>query len=171
MAVTTTTNAAMVYGDLFEKCMLSTLKVAERLPEANHFRVLQEGKAHPLWLLGHITNTHHFLLHMTCFGHTPILSKEWAKRFSPDFAGGDPIVSDSAAYPAWDEIVEKYRTVAETCIASIRNLQDDEIAGDFKGKANDFVKTAFGNVEGTIRHMIHHDAHHGGQIALIGALK
>ena len=171
MAVTTTVNAATIYGDLFEKCMLSTLKVAERIPEANYFRVLQEGKAHPLWLLGHITNTHHFLLHMTCFGQTPILPKEHAKLFSPDFAGGAPIVTDPATYPAWGEVVNNYRTVCEACLGHIRALRDEDLPGEFKGKANDFVKNMFGNVEGTIRHMIHHDAHHGGQMALLGALK
>ena len=160
---------AQVYADLFDLVTKLTLGAAQKIPEANRLRTVQEGKAHPLWLIGHLANSNSLMVLKFCCGQKSPLPREYNKTFAPDFAQGDPIVTDPAAYPDWDEVVANYKLINEACAAGIRNLSDEDLGKELEG-APDMLKHIFGNVDYTIRHMIAHDSHHRGQMAMLGAL-
>lgn len=161
---------SQLYAELFEAAMNSTLKAAEKVPVANRYRNVQEGKAHPLWLIGHLAGANNSVVNMWCCGGESIVPKELRTRFAPDFAKGDPIVTDPSKYPSWDEVVGLYKAVGEKCVAGIRAMSDADLQGELKN-APDTVKQSFGTIEKTLRGMIAHDSHHRGQLAMLAALK
>ena len=133
-------------------------------------RQLKDGKAHPLWLLGHLANSSHVTIHMWACGGAPLIPFEYNKMFSPDTFGGDPITAVPADYPAWDEVLANYEKVSETCLEELRGLSDDDLSGELPGKVPDSARDFLGNIESTLRIMAIHDAHHRGQISLLAAL-
>lgn len=162
---------ADIYATIFEDTTKATANAAAKVPAEKRFKVIQEGKAHPLWLVGHLANTNNLLIHMWCCNGESLLPKGYGKIFAPDFAGGAPITSDAATYPAWDELLEQYKTVSAKCAEAIRGLDDASLAGELRGGAPDQMKQIFGNTEKTLRAITLHDAYHRGQFALIAALK
>lgn len=161
---------AEVYADFFEQMINATIAAAENVPESHHFRVVQEGKAHPLWSIGHMANTNNRLVHQWCCGGESMLPENYSKRFSPDFAGGDPITANADDYPSWDEVVENYAKVSKACVQGIRGLDDAVLAGELRGDAPDRLKERFKSVEYTLRSMAGHDAYHRGQMNALAAL-
>ena len=75
---------------LLEKAKQETLTTAAKVPDANRFLQLGEGKATPMWLLGHMTNTINSIVLVWTLQGESILTREQAKLFAPDFAGGAP---------------------------------------------------------------------------------
>ena len=162
---------ADLYATMLEETAKSTAGAAAKVSAEKHFKVIQEGKAHPLWLVGHLANTNNLLINMWCCNGESLLPKHYGKIFAPDFAGGAPITVDPATYPSWDELLEQYKTVAAKCAEGIRTLDDATLAGELRGGAPDQMKQIFGNTEKTLRSIIAHDSYHRGQMALIVALK
>ncbi|HRK36618.1 MAG TPA: DinB family protein, partial [Candidatus Hydrogenedentes bacterium] len=88
-----------------KSCMDQTLHIASGVPESARCTQLKPGKAHPLWLIGHLANTINLLLLHWTLQVEGVVPKEYRKKFAPDFGGGDPVTPDPADYPAWDEVV------------------------------------------------------------------
>lgn len=164
------TSRTELYAELFETAINATTEAARNIPEGKRLFQAAEGKGHPLWLLGHLTNSSNLVVNMWSLGGESVLPREYGKVFSPAVAGGAPITPDASAYPAWDEVVENYEKAGAKCVEGIKTLSDDELPGDFKGKAPDQFKTHFGNLEGALRTMLLHDAYHRGQFSLLVAL-
>jgi hypothetical protein len=161
---------SQIYADMWDTNAKATIKAAEAIAEGKRFKTAQAGKSHPLWLLGHLANTNNLLVHIWCCEKDSLLPKGFGKKFAPDFAGGDPIVIDPSNYPSWDEILGHYKTVSEACGAGIRGLSDAELDGELRGGAPDQMKQMFNPIEDCIRKMLMHEAHHRGQMAMLGAL-
>lgn len=154
-----------------EKAMRDTLAAAEKVPEASRFRQLQEGKATPLWLLGHLTNTINTVVLRWTFSQESILTREHARLFSPDFAAGTPPTADATMYPEWGEVVALYTQAMTQAIEGVRSLADEELAGPLPGRMPEPLRAFFSSIEATLVQMVSHDAYHRGQIGMMAALK
>ena len=160
-------SAAAVYAQLFEKESDAVLSLAKDFDSAKYYKQLREGKAHPLWLLGHIANTNNFLINMSCCGGSNQLPKEWHPKFSPDFAGGIAPTPEADFYPSWDELVEQFSSLSECCIKGIGNLSDEALVADLGVDFPEAIRVHFKTVDNTLRTVILHSAYHRGQMALI----
>ena len=158
------------FAELWDEAGTATLKAVEELAEGKRFSVAQEGKAHPLWLVGHIATVNNLLVGVWCCENENGIAKEFRSQFMPEALGGDPIVTDPAKYPSWDAVVQQYKKVAEACSAGIRELSDAELNGALRGGAPDDMNERFGPVGKMIRGMVGHESHHRGQLLLLGAL-
>lgn len=157
-------------AELFKSSMAATLAAAEKIPEEQRMTQAQEGKSHPTWLLGHMALiTANGAMGM-CLGKAPAVPKEYQPLFAPDFLGGQPIQSDASAYPAWDEIIETYKTVTKAVVASIRELEDSELAGPPKGSVPEALKDRFEVLGNSLTFMVLHNTYHMGQMNLLAAL-
>lgn len=161
---------AEVYADFFEEMVNATIAAAEKVPESHRFRVAQDGKAHPLWFVGHVAYTNDMLVFQWCCDGESMVPREYSKIFGPDFAGGTPITSKADDYPSWDEVLENYTKAGKACVRGIRALDDTALAGDLRGGAPDSMKEMFKSVEYAIRAMTGHDAYHRGQMNALAAL-
>lgn len=159
--------AQEVYAGLFEKESNAVLSLAKDFDSTKYFKQLKEGKSHPLWLLGHIANTNNFLINISCCGGSNQLPKEWAPKFSPDFAGGVAPTPEADFYPSWDELLEQYATISEACIAGIKAISDEALVGELGENFPDTLREFFKTVDNTLRTVILHSAYHRGQMALI----
>jgi len=157
-------------ADMFEQSVQAVIGSAEAIPEENRYKQLKEGKAHPLWLTGHIANTNSLIIARWCCDGTPTMPKEFIKKFAPDFGGGETPSPDAANYPTWDETVGIFRQTGATCVEGIRNLTDEELAGPLRGGCPEPMQERFGSVAKTIGSMIMHSDYHRGQMNLINAL-
>lgn len=164
-------SAAEMYATMFEESAAATIKAAEKVPESKRMFQTQPGKAHPLWLVGHLANTASLLINRWCCEAENLMPKEYTKRFSPDFAQGDPITNNAADYPSWEETLSLYKKITASCVENIRKLDDATLNGELRGGAPDAMKQVFGNVGKTLRSMALHDSYHRGQLNLLLALK
>ena len=161
---------AEVYAQLYEAAVKATVDVAGKVPEANRTRQLQENKAHPLWLIGHLSWGMDLVVNVWILNGEAKCPAEYVGLFAPDIAGGAPVNSDAAAYPAWDELLEHYQKAGAAVVKAIRALDDAELDGELKGPIPDPVRGFFGNLGQSVANMGTHDAHHRGQMAMIGGL-
>jgi len=155
---------------LLEKCKAETLATAAKVPEENRYRQLAEGKATPMWLLGHLTNTMNTVVLIWTLGESSILTRDQAKLFSPDFAGGKTPTSNPGDYPAWDEIVALYDEAMTRAIMGVGKMTDDQLPGHLAGKVPDAMREFFSSNQVTLHQMITHDSYHRGQMALLAAV-
>lgn len=159
-----------VYAQLYEAAVKATVGVAEKVSESNRTRQLEEGKAHPLWLIGHLAWGMDLVVNVWILNGEAKCPEGYVGKFAPDIAGGAPISTDAAAYPAWDEILEHYQKAGAAVVEAIRALDDAELEGQLKGPIPDPVRGFFGNLEQSVSSMGTHDAHHRGQLAMLGGL-
>ena len=162
---------AEVYAQMFEKATNATLAAAEKVPEDKRLKQIQEGKVHPLWLVGHLANISNLLVNVWCCDQESLLPKEYRKPFAPAFVGGDPVVPDPAKYPPWEEVLGVYRKVGEAIVSGLRSLSEDAIEGELRGGIPEDMKAQLGNVEATLMSMISHDSYHRGQLGMLAALE
>lgn len=153
-----------------KKAHTETLSAAGKVPEANRLLQLQEGKATPLWLLGHLANTVNILVLRFILRHEGFLKREISRVFSPDFAGGTPPSNDASLYPAWDEVVALYDQVMTTAIDGIAQLSDDDLPKPVPGNMPDPLRAYFTSIEVVLMQMVNHDAYHRGQIGMLANL-
>lgn len=159
-----------VYQGLVKAAVDSTVAAAEKVAEGDRLRQTGEGKAHPLWLLGHLTQTLSlFAVEWISCGDS-FLPKGYGKAFMAAFAGGVPITGNADDYPAWDEVLENYKKVGEKAVAALDGLQDSELPEPLKGPCPDEFRKTFDSNEKTLTIAVVHDAHHRGQIALLANL-
>lgn len=160
-------NAQAVYAEFFEQEFNAVLGVAKSIEPSNYMKQLKEGKAHPMWLLGHLANTNNVLINMWCCEGESLLPSEWRLMFSPDFAGGTPPSSDADFYPSWDEVLEVYTTISKACVSGIKGISDEVLEGPLIGNVPDMIREHFKTIDNALRTVTLHSAYHRGQMALI----
>lgn len=158
---------AEVYAELFEKTLRATVKAADDVPESARYKQVSAGKAHPLWLLGHLTFAADTILNVLTLGGSPLTPKTYRRWFAPESLGGTSITADPAAYPNWDEVLAHYKKVGAAIAERIRNLTDRDFEGAAKGNPPEQFKDFFVRIEETLREMLLHDAYHRGQLNLL----
>lgn len=151
-------------------CREQTLKTASGVPDASRLRQLRPGKAHPLWLLGHLANTANVVMIQWALQHESITPKGFGKKFAPDFGGGDPVTDNASDYPAWDEVVGVYEKAFETALENVRKLSDAALPKPLPGRIPEPLRQHFSSVGKTLNIMVLHDSYHRGQIGLLAAL-
>lgn len=156
-----------VYATLLETARAETLAAAAAVPEDRRLYQLAPGKATPLWLMGHLANTINAVVRLWILERESLLTREQAKRFAPDFAGGAPPSDDPAAYPPWDEVVALYDQAMVDAIAGIPALDDALLPGPLPGRMPEPLRGFFSSVEFTLGRMVAHDSYHRGQMALL----
>ena len=161
---------AQQLADMFEQSVQQAIGSAESVAEDKRYKQLKDGKAHALWFMGHIANTNSLIILRWCCEATPTMPKEYIRKFSPDFGGGEAPTADPSNYPSWDETIDLFRQTGEACVEGIRKLSDEELAGNVRGGAPEAMVERFGSVSKTIGSMIMHSDYHRGQMNLINAL-
>lgn len=151
-------------------CRDQTLKVAEAVPASHRFKQLQEGKAHPAWLVGHLTNTVNTVVIRWTLGKRLELPEGFAKRFAPDFAGGHPITGNAEIYDPWDDLLGHYERVSTTAIAGIGSLTDDDLPRPLPGNVPEQLRGFFSSIGRSLSIMVSHDSYHRGQIGMLSKL-
>ena len=153
-----------------EGTVKATLAAAGNVPEDKRLRQLQDGKAHPLWQVGHLAFALDMIVNTIALGGAPELPGEYVPKFAPDLAGGKPITGNAEDYPAWDEVVANYEKAAKTSAAKIRELDDSDLSGGIKGSAPEGLEEFFKILGVTLGSMAAHDSYHRGQMNLVAAL-
>jgi len=159
-----------VLAEQLEKAQKETLHVAEGVPEGARLKQLQEGKATPLWLIGHLANTINSVVLRWMLDTDHVLTKEQTKLFGPDFAGGTPPATDAAIYPPWEEVVGRYDSAMRRAVQGVRDMRDDDLPRPLKGNVPDAMRQFFSSNQVTLYQMVQHDAYHRGQISLLSKL-
>ena len=155
----------------YEGAMKATLDAAKAVAVEKRMKQGQEGKAHPLWLMGHLAASFDVILNVMTLGSAPLLPSNYFKKFGPSQAGGDPVSSNASDYPSWDEIVASYDKAGKAAIAKIRTLDDSDLPGGPKGSPPEAFKDFFKVRGQTLGAMAQHDAYHRGQIGMLAAFK
>ena len=106
-----------VYAALLEKAITETVNSAEKIDASKRLHVAQEGKAHPLWHVGHLATISNLLVNMWACNGENLMPKELRPVFMPTAFGGNPITTNAADYPAWDDALNLYKTVSAACVA------------------------------------------------------
>lgn len=161
---------AEVYAAAYEYTMGETLSVAGNIPENKRLRVLQPGKAHPLWHMGHLAIGFDSYVCGMALGKTPVLPADYYQKFKSTEEGGDPISTNAADYPSWDQLLADYEKSGKNCVAALRELDDTDLAGGPKGSPPEAFADFFEPISVAIGGMADHDAYHRGQIGLLAAL-
>lgn len=159
-----------LYTEMLESARKQTVQLAAGVPEGKRFKQLQEGKATPAWLVGHLANTINVLVVMFILEKESILSREEGHLFAPDFAGGKAPSENAEEYPAWDEIIAIYNRVFDAALEGLAALDDSALSNPLSSKMPDRLREWFSSVEVTLGFMISHDAYHRGQIGLLSKL-
>ncbi|MDZ4861009.1 MAG: DinB family protein [Candidatus Hydrogenedentes bacterium] len=152
-------------------CGDQTLKVAARVPDANRFLQLRPGKAHPLWLVGHLANTINVVIIQWALNGENMVPKGFGKKFAPDFAGGDPISPNAEDYPAWDAVIAIYAEAIQKALEKLKQAADADLPKPLPGRIPEPLRDHFGNVGQTLNIMVSHDSYHRGQLGMLGALR
>lgn len=159
-----------LYIELLEAARKQTVQTAAGVPEGKRFKQLQEGKATPAWLVGHLANTINVLVVMFILEGESLLSKEQGFTFAPDFAGGKAPTENPEEYPAWDEIITLYNAVFDRALEGLAKLDDSALPDPMSGNMPERLREHFSSVEVTLGFMVSHDAYHRGQIGLLSKL-
>lgn len=157
-------------AEIADKAFKQTVQVADGVPAAQRMYQLKAGKGHPLWLLGHLTNTLNVVFNQWTMGGGNELPRSWGMKFAPDFAQGDPITTNAADYPSWEEVVENYKKLGKKTVEHIRSLRESDLDSKARGSMPEQFQGFFSSIGATIFIMTQHDAHHRGQIAMLGKL-
>jgi len=158
---------AALFHKFFEKSLKDTLQVANGVPEERRLHQLGDGGATPLWLVGHMANTINAVVLRWILKERGIFDRRTSLLFAPDFAGGSPPSTDPDAYPAWQEVLEKYEAVMTAASTGLEAMRDQEIISPLNENVPEFFRDRFPTVEATLMQMVNHDAYHRGQIAVL----
>lgn len=158
-------------ADLYTVAMESTVGIAEKIPDDKRMTQAGDGKAHSLWLLGHLAFLTGGAVNAMALGGDFLAPREYNKMFAPDMMGGDPITADASTYPSWDEVLATYKKAMSGVIENIKGLEDSDLDGAGKGNYGDEFKDFFANLNKTLIGMALHDAHHRGQMAMLSSGK
>lgn len=155
---------------MFTHAIDESVKSIKNVPEGKRLKQLKAGKAHPLWLLGHLTFSMDTIVNFLCLGAAPQMPPTYMKMFAPSNAGGSAITGNAADYPSWDEVTANYEKVGRRMVELIRGLNDADLPGGPKGNVPPAFADFFKVLGDTLGHMADHDAYHRGQMNLIVAL-
>lgn len=159
-----------VYRGQLAFCRGETVRVAEGVSPEKRLAQLREGKAHPMWLVGHLTNTVNTVVIQWMLGNGTMVSKGFGHTFAPDFAGGAPITNQPGDYPEWDEVLDLYKRIMDSAIESLSVLRDTELDLPLKGNVPEGLRSFFSSNGRTLSIMASHDSYHRGQIGLLSHL-
>jgi len=159
-----------IYVSLLETCVADTLKVAGAVRPEDRLVQVKPGKAHPMWLVGHLANTLNTVVLQWVLGEESRLTREFGKKFAPDFAHGDPITANPSDYPDWDEVIGLYGTIGAHVGERIKTLTDSDLPLPLKGSIPESRRDFFKSNQVTLGRMIGHDAYHRGQIGLLAKI-
>lgn len=160
-----------VFLELLEISKRETLKTAGRVPVERRYKQAGEGKAHPLWLLGHLANTVDVVGSVWAFGQQRVLPKGYGLKFAPDFAGGEPVTANPSAYPNWDEILSLYEAAFDQFLERCRTLEDSDLPKEGRGRIPEELKGHFSTIGTILRILTLHESHHRGQMSLLAGMK
>lgn len=144
-----------------------SMKVIESTPEDKRFASPGEGKATPLWSLGHMAEAADMLGLTVGLGRPTLIPEPWRPLFMPPEFGGNPITADPADYPAWDEIIPVYREVMTAMAGAAAGLDDARLAGPPSGEVPPPLQAMYKTLGDGIMMAIMHDGHHRGQMAMM----
>jgi len=167
MADTTTAGACSALADLLKANRDMTVKACAACPEDKRLYQLADGKATPLWLLGHMANVANFVGITMGLGKDPVFPADWSAKFNPTEFGGGPITTDAANYPAWDDLVAKYTEVMTVLADGTAALEDSQLTGPALGTVPPPMAAMVPNLQAAIVMHVLHDPHHRGQLALL----
>ncbi len=156
-----------VYEKLYATAFAATAKAADEVAPAQRLRQSKDGKAHPLWLLGHLTFATDAIVNTILLGGEMTLPEQYRKMFAPGMIGGVEVTADASQYPAWDDIVEKYKQVTSNTFELLKRAQDSDLPGGMKGHTPPGFEEFFKSFEGTLGYMLGHDSYHRGQMSLL----
>ncbi len=154
----------------FQAAVDATVKVAESVPEGCRLTQLKEGKAHPLWLIGHLSQAMDLIVNQWILAGEGILPAESHPKFAPDILGGVPVTANGDDYPSWDDTVSNYKAIGAKTVELINALADDELDSSLKGDVPEAAREFFGTVGQSLASMLQHDAYHRGQVGMLVAL-
>lgn len=158
---------AQVYADMLDMARKETLKRAGTMPDDRWLAQLAQGKATPLWLMGHLTGGTGMLVLTWTLGEAPIMPQEQALLFMGTEFGGAPITTDPDAYPPWQEIIDMYAESMTRAADGVRAMDDGDLALPLQGDVPEAFQNFFSNREVTLQMVIGHDAEHRGQLGLL----
>lgn len=156
--------------ELLDSCRSTTLEFAGKVPERARLRQIEPGKAHPLWLIGHLAGSANAVGLRWVLGSESILEPEFGVAFAPDFMKGKPITSNAAEYPSWEEVLGIYDRVMKTLIEAVSRLSDEDLPGPPRGKMPERLLPYFSTIGKGVARLSLHDSHHRGQMSLIANL-
>lgn len=78
---------AAVYANELDRCIRTTVKLAEGIDADKRYVQARPGKAHPAWLIGHLTSALDNNVGLWALNAERMLPKGWGRPFAPDFAG------------------------------------------------------------------------------------
>jgi DinB family protein len=160
-----------VFAGVLEICKIETERVAGEVREEDRLLQLREGKAHPLWLIGHLANSTDLLGLSWALGIGPMLPEDYRKRFSPDFAGGLPVTIQAEDYPSWEEALDAYRRVFDRFLEGVRNVRDEDLDEKPRAPVPVGFEKLFSSVGACLRIMVMHDNYHRGQLGMLSKLR
>ncbi|NUM54981.1 MAG: DinB family protein [Candidatus Hydrogenedentes bacterium] len=156
-----------VFEKLYESTFSATTKAAANVPVEKRLTQTKDGKAHPLWLMGHLAFATDTILNGVLLGGDLTLPEQYRKVFAPGMIGGAPVTPDASAYPAWDDVVAQYERVAATTMEKLKSIKDEDLAGGMKGQTPPGFEEFFKSFEGVLSTMVTHDTYHRGQMNLL----
>jgi uncharacterized damage-inducible protein DinB len=165
-----TKHAVEVYAKCFEDEIAATVTAAKKVSEDARLRQAKEGKAHPLWLIGHLAFATDNIINRITLGGDGSTPQTYFKMFAPDILGGAAITRDASAYPTWDEVIAAYEKSAAAAVERIRSLNDEQLPGAVLGNPPEQFASFFSSLEAVLRRMLTHNAYHRGQLGMLAAL-
>lgn len=167
MPETTTLSTAAAMAAFIQACAEQTEKYVGNCPEDKRLCQVAEGKATPLWLLGHMANTTDMLGNVIGLGFEPTVPPNYRELFLPTEFGGKAPTANAADYPSWDELAEAYKKVMSRYAEGIAALADEDIPGPPKGELPPSLKDMVPTIQSGIILNTIHDSHHRGQMGLL----
>ena len=116
------------------------------------------GGNHPLWCVGHLAYSEANLVQTVAQGKPNPLG-DWKELFE----GGSTPVTDAAAYPSYDELMQKFDETRAATLAYLDSLSDEDLQAESHAEGE--MKEWFGNVAACFAAIPVHIGFHGGQIA------
>lgn len=147
-----------------------TLAIADAVPNTHYFRQLAEGKATPLWLLGHLARSADRILLVWTLDQKSIVGDELGMRFAPAHIGGIAPSTVPEDYPPWDGVKALYLQVMRATTAGLAELSDADLEKPLPGDLPPDYRERFPNIGAALKMVIAHDAYHRGQISLLSKL-
>lgn len=171
--MTTTAKTLTAGGTLarmIRACAQQTEKISKGVPEGRRLYQLGPGKSTPLWLLGHLANTADFIgCHCGLGKSSGLVPEPWRKKFTPPMFGGDPITSNAADYPSWEEVLDTYKKVLAHLEAGVAALSDEDLLAAPRKPLPPPLAAMLPSLQDCVSLNVIHDSHHRGQMALLGA--
>ena len=151
----------------YQAAIDSTRSEAEKVPADKRMHQNAEGKAHALWLLGHLTLSQDLIVNQWILGGDAVIPADYNAKFAPGIMGGGAPTANADDYPAWGDVLSNYNAACAKTVELIGALNDDELGGKVKGDIPEAAQGFFTELAPSLIGMALHLAHHRGQIGVI----